>query len=67
MNFERMIGMTAIEYRLYKFYERIKELTEYNNKERIQELIEYNNIGNSNDVLDMIKDEVEKMLESFNI
>ena len=33
MNFEQMIKMTALEYRLYKFYERIKALTEYDNND----------------------------------
>lgn len=33
MNFEKMIVMTALEYRLYKFYERIIELTEYDNND----------------------------------
>lgn len=33
MNFEQMIIMTALEYRLYKFYERIKQLTEYDNND----------------------------------
>ena len=33
MNFEQMIKMTALEYRLYKFYERIKELTQYDNND----------------------------------
>lgn len=33
MNFEKMIVMTALEYRLYKFYERIKDLTQYDNND----------------------------------
>ena len=33
MNFEKMIVMTALEYRLYKFFERIKYLTQYDNND----------------------------------
>lgn len=49
MNFEQMIVMTALEYRLYKFFERIKDLTEYDNNDH------YDVIWNQ------IKTEVDKL------
>lgn len=54
MNFEQMIAMTALEYRLYKFYERIKDLTEYDNNDHYE--IIWNDIKNE-------VDELEKELE----
>lgn len=54
MNFEQMIAMTALEYRLYKFYERIKELTEYDNNDHYDVI--WNDIKNE-------VDELEKELE----
>ena len=54
MNFEKMIVMTALEYRLYKFYERIKELTEYDNNDHYDVI--WNDIKNE-------VDELEKELE----
>lgn len=65
MNFEQMIAMTALEYRLYRFFERIKELIEYGDKESIQELIEYGKSNISCDILDNIKDEVKKLDEEL--
>lgn len=54
MNFEQMIAMTALEYRLYKFYERIKDLTEYDNNDHYEVI--WNDIKNE-------VDELEKELE----
>ena len=65
MNFEKMFVMTALEYRLYRFFERIKELIEYGDKESIQELIEYGKSNISCDILDNIKDEVKKLDEEL--
>lgn len=54
MNFEQMFAMTALEYRLYKFYERIKDLTEYDNNDHYDVI--WNDIKNE-------VDELEKELE----